>query len=87
VEQQNEALKTELEYFEERRRAWLATLEGQFALIRGPELIGTYSTFSEAYTAGVERFGNVPMLIRQIVAEDPEHQAPALQHGLIQARA
>ena len=83
----DESLKEEVEYFQERKEELLQKSQGQFALIRGRELLGTFTTYAEAYEAGVERFGNAPMLIRRITKEDPTEQVPALMHGLLKTRA
>ena len=77
-----EALKTELEFFESQRDALLETHRGQFALISGREIVGVYTTESEAYEAGLEKLGNKPFLIREIREEDRTFQAPALFVGL-----
>jgi hypothetical protein len=80
-----EELKRELEYFEERKPELLKYYRGQYALIKGRELLGTYTTLEEAYAAGVRRLGNVPMLIKQVEPEEPVHHIPALTHGLLRA--
>jgi hypothetical protein len=78
-------LQVELAHFEEIKGELLKHHLGKFALIKGKELVGTFTKREEAYEAGVKRFGNVPMLIRQVVAEEPVQQIPALMHGLINA--
>jgi hypothetical protein len=87
MDAQKDVLGVELAYFDERKVELLASSEGQFALIHGRDLAGTFTTFGEAYTAGIQRFGNVPMLIKQITREEPRDHLPAFQHGLIHARA
>lgn len=83
----DDSLRDELGYFREHKDELLRTAAGQFALIHGRELVGTFTTFGEAYAEGVRRFGNVPMLIRRIQAEDPSEQAPAFLHGLLRPGA
>ncbi len=34
----------------------------------------------------MKRLGNVAMLIKQVLPEDPVHHFPALEHGLMRAR-
>lgn len=80
-------LKAELGFFQEMKGEWLKHHNGQFALVRGRQLVGVFTTFQEAYSAGVKQFGNVPMLIRQVLPSDPVEQAPALMHGLIRLNA
>jgi len=80
------ALEHEMAYFEAHRDEWLEHHRGQFALIYGDELLGTYATFEEAFEAGVTRLGNQSFLIRQITEENPSVQFPALVAGMIGAR-
>ncbi len=75
-------LQEELEYFETQKEALLKTHAGQFALVAGKELIGTYTTESDAYEAGLKQFGNRPFLIRRISSQEPPLQAPVLFVGV-----
>ena len=79
-------LERELRFYEEHRHELLAVNPGRFALIKGGELIGAFATLQEAYTRGIERFGNVPILVRQILPSDPAHKIPAFTQGLLRAR-
>jgi hypothetical protein len=79
-------LEQELRFYEEHRHELLAVNPGQFALIKGGELIAAFATLQEAYIQGIERFGNVPVLIRQILPADPAHGTPAYTQGLMHAR-
>lgn len=81
------SLAEEIAYFEEHRQEWLKTYPDLFVLVMGRELVGAFSTFEEAYNVGVERFGNVPMLIKQVRESEPIERSPALMLGLIRARA
>ena len=78
-------LEREIEYYEEHRHELLAANAGQFVLIKGGELIGAFSTLQEAYNQGITRFGNIPILIRQILPADPPHKIPAFTQGLLRA--
>jgi len=79
-------LQTELNYFNKQRQEWLNTYENQYALVKGEELIGTYTTEAEAYKAGLEKVGNQPFLIKQVVKEDKEISYPALSLGVTNVR-
>lgn len=60
---------------------------GEFALVIGPELVGVYPTYADAYTAGLRKIGSGPMLIREIVEDDDEPDTvPVLSWGLLDAR-
>ncbi len=80
-------LQTERAYFEKNRERLLKEHEGKFALIKGSELIGTFDTAEMAYITGVQRFGNVPLLIKQVVKEEGEVYLPAMTLGLLRAHS
>jgi len=81
-----DVLIDELAYFEELKPELLRRYAEQFALIKGRTLLGMFPTDEEAYAEGVKRLGNAPMLIKQVLPEDPVHHFPALEHGLMRAR-
>jgi hypothetical protein len=85
--QHDSPLAEELAFFQEQKAKLLEHNNGQFALIKGRALYGTFTTFDEAYAAGVKLFGNQPMLIKQILAEEPSVQVPAFSFGLIRSQA
>ena len=80
------ALETELRYFESKKQELLQHHEGKYALIIGVELVGIFDHREEAYKVGVERHGNVPMLIKHIGRDEPPESIPAMNLGLIHAR-
>ena len=75
----------ELAFFERNRSTLLERHAGKFVLVKGEELIGAYDSAENAYAAGVDKFGDVPMLIKRVQASDPEAALPALHLGLIGA--
>lgn len=78
-------LEVELQYFESHKNEWLEHHEGKFALVVGQELLGVFDSREDAYKAGIELRGNVPMLIKQISRREPTETVPALTLGLIGA--
>jgi hypothetical protein len=78
-------LDRELTFFESQKNVLLQHNRGQFALIHGDELLGTFTTFNEAFEAGVGRLGNQPFLITPITEQPTEVQLPALVVGVISA--
>ena len=78
-------LQQELEYFMSIKEDLLKHHKGKFALIKGMELVDTYTTWAEAFDAGIERFGNVSFLIKLVQEEDEIVQFPALVVGAINA--
>ena len=58
---------------------------GKFALICGEKLVGTFTTFDEAYGEGVRQFGDKEFLVRMIVKNPPPENFPSLMFGLTRA--
>jgi len=44
---------------------------GQFVVIYADRMIGPYPTYADAYQEGLRSFGDVIMLIKQVVEEEP----------------
>jgi hypothetical protein len=61
-------LTLELATFERLKPELLAAAPGQYVLIHGDEAAGTFPTAMAAVEAGYQRFGHVPLLVKQIVA-------------------
>jgi len=62
------ALEQELETYR-KKLAELQANEGKFVLIRGDQVIDTYSTYEDAIKEGYTKFGvNSPFLVKQIQA-------------------
>jgi hypothetical protein len=81
------ALERETAYFEAHKADLLDHHAGQFAVVFEDALIGVFGQFDEAYNEGVQRLGNRPFLIRQIVEDEAPVQFPALCVGMISAHA
>ena len=80
-------LEAELKYYEEQKQELLAHHEGQFALIKGGQLVGVFSSEDEAFNVGVAKLGNVPFLIQLVQVKEEFIQQPALAVGLISAHS
>jgi len=57
-------------------------LEGKFVLVKNRELSGSYDSDVSAYSEGLKKFGNVPLLIVQVSKDEPTAYIPALMLGL-----
>ncbi len=79
-------LQTELEYFQKHKQEYLKLYKGQFVLIKGESLAGTFTTEAEAYKAGLEKFGNEPFFIKQVLDDDGMVFNPALTVGVLNVR-
>ena len=75
----------ELMAFERNKEELIKLCEGKFALFKGSEFIGVYDTQAAAYNVGIEKFGNVPFLIKPVVKQERVEQLPALHLGLLHA--
>ena len=69
-------LNEEVAYFTEKKAELLKIHRGQFALIKGRDLIGVYQTPERAYTEGVMRFGRDSFLVQQIVEHEQAEFVP-----------
>lgn len=78
-------LERELQRFESLKERLLEHHEGKYALIIGSELVGIFDHQEEAYKVGVEKHGNVPMLIKRIVRDEPPESVPTMNLALIRA--
>lgn len=76
-------LEKEISFFEKNKQDYLSKYKDQFVLIKGEQFLGSYTTETEAYTAGVEKFGNEPFLIKQVIEKEEGISFPALTVGAI----
>ncbi len=81
------ALEQERAFYLSKKAELLQHHKGQFALIKGNEFVGAFTTVEEAFNEGVKRFGNQPFLIQHVTEEEEVEQYPALAVGLINARS
>ena len=77
--------ETELAYFESIKEELLRHNAGQFAVIKGDRLLGTYTTDREAFQAGVKEFQLEQFLLKHVVETEEVIQYPALAVGAIRA--
>jgi len=75
-------LLKELEFYTKKKDGLIVHHLGQFVLIKNQKIVGTFPTEQEAYRVGLEKFGNVPFLIKQVLKEEPIVSQPALTLGL-----
>ena len=60
-------LVEEYKYYQEIKDELLLSNKGQFVVIKNREKLGCYSSMSLAYAVGLDKYGNVPFLIQEIV--------------------
>jgi len=78
-------LDEELSYYKSQYKELIKHYENQFVLISGKKFLGSFTTDSEAYEAGLEQVGNKPFLVKRVVKGDDIERAPALALGLLNA--
>lgn len=81
----SDSLATELEFFEEKRAEFCRDHLNKFALVKGREQHGFFSTEEDAFTAGVELFGLESFLIKQVLHVETIYDIPAYYLGMINA--
>jgi len=78
-------LEKELEFFKSQYKELISHYKNQFVLIAGDKLLGSFTTDSEAYEAGLEQLGNQSFLIKKVIKDEDIDRAPALVLGLLNA--
>ena len=62
------ALDGELATYDRHREELLGRASGKFVLIHGDQVVAVFETEWDAVSAGYKAFGNVPFLVKEIVA-------------------
>jgi hypothetical protein len=78
-------LTKELDFFKRNKDKWLKIYRDKYVLVKGEELVGTFDNTDDAYQAAVQKFGNTPVLIKQVTTEEKTEEIPALALGIIRA--
>jgi hypothetical protein len=78
-------LEEEIHYFDEHLKDLLARSRGNFALVKGSRLVGTFDTQEEALEAGARAFGLESFLVRRVEEAPVAAYVPALTLGLLRA--
>jgi hypothetical protein len=87
TQDQRDKLSKEIQAFEAMHADLLKHHLAKFALVKDGQLAGTFTTESEAYTAGVAKFDGDVFLVRQVVQQQQVATMPALFAGLIHVPA
>lgn len=66
-------LKKELETFNKNKEKPVETDLGRYALVKDSRVIGCFDTENDAIKIGLERFGNVPFLVKKIEQVEQTH--------------
>lgn len=66
------ALEKEYEVFKQKLPELLRTLKGKFVLIHGDDMDGSWDDENAAYTAGCQKYGTDPFLVRLVADRGEE---------------
>jgi hypothetical protein len=78
-------LQKEYEFYLRIKPDLLKNSKGKFVVIKDQNVEGAFDTDSDAYKAGLSKFGNVPFLIIQVSEEDQNTRIPLLELGFTDA--
>ena len=81
-----EMLDRELAHFSKIKEKLLKNHPNKFALIKDKDFIGAFDSATNAYEAGVQRFGNSVFLVKRITEEEEVYRNQGLDLGLLNAR-
>ena len=70
------SLEQEQALYHKNLSRWLEQHEHTHVLIKGAIIAGFYETREEALAAGYERFGVVPLFVKQVEASEPVYHIP-----------
>ena len=77
------ALKKELEVYENMREELLKKYRGRVVAIKDGKLIGVYDSEEEAFKDVLEKYGLVPVLIKRVVEREKPEEIPSYTYGLL----
>ena len=66
-------LDKEYEVYNKNKERLASESADKFVLIKGEEIVDTYTSYEDALKAGLKQFGNVPFFIRQIEYPEEVH--------------
>ena len=75
-------LGEEFQFYEQNKEALIRDYLNRYLLIKGSEVIGSYSTEGQAIGEGVRRYGTEPFLVRLTGEDTPVVSVPALTLGI-----
>lgn len=64
-------LSKEIETYQKNKQKLLKESSGKFVLIKGEEIINVFDTSADAIKVGIDKFGNTPFLVKQILEIEP----------------
>lgn len=81
-------IEQERRFFKAHCEEWSEFHKGEYALVKGEELIGFFAEETDALAEGARRFGTENFLVRRVGgAERQQVRAPALSLGILQSKS
>jgi hypothetical protein len=74
-------LEQELKTYNENKKRLLEEASGKYVLIKDAKIIGVYESEIDAIKLGIQKFGNVPFLVKKIAEIEQTHN---YMSGLVQ---
>ena len=75
-------LGEEIRFYEQNRETLIEHHLNRYVLIKGSEVVGSFSSEGQAIAEGVRRFGTDPFLVRLTGEDTPLVSVPALTLGI-----
>lgn len=75
-------LEKELAFFNKNKANYLSEYKDKYLLIKDGKLAGHFDTNEAAYEAGIQKYGNVPFLIKQVLDQEPTLTISSLFMGI-----
>jgi hypothetical protein len=76
------ALSEELSFYSDIKEKLLEESRGKYVLIKGKRVAGIFDSEKSAYEKGLEKFGDIPFLIKKVADESCVESIPALTLGV-----
>ena len=65
-------LSAETDLYEAHKAEWLKEHHDEFVVVKSNDLLGFFTNFHEAYSAGVEKYGiDADFLVKRVVPQEP----------------
>ena len=64
-------LSKEIETYEKNKQMLLKESSGKYVLIKNDQIVNIFDTYADAVKVGIDKFGNSPFLVKQILEIEP----------------
>lgn len=78
-------LEKDLQFFNKNKAEYLKSYEGKYLVISNNVLVGSFDSEEAAYKSGLEKLGNEPFLIKQVLKIEGPTPISSLYFGISNA--